>query len=64
MVLLVAVFPANVNMAVNQITFGIIPVPVLWLRLQAALILLVWWATQQPAADDDPVTSATSGDTT
>jgi uncharacterized membrane protein len=43
---LVAVFPANVNMAVNAERFRSVPEPLLWLRLplQAALIAWVWWA--------------------
>lgn len=47
--LLVAVFPANVYMAVapERAGFGIAPV-LLWLRLalQAVLIVWVWWATR------------------
>ncbi len=44
--LLVAVFPANVNMAVNADRFRSVPEPLLWLRLplQAVLIAWVWWA--------------------
>ena len=43
---LVAVFPANVNMAVNADRFRRVPEPLLWLRLpvQAVLIAWVWWA--------------------
>jgi uncharacterized membrane protein len=43
MALLVAVFPANINMAVQKIDFGSIPHWLLWLRLplQFALIKLV-----------------------
>jgi uncharacterized membrane protein len=46
--LLVAVFPANVNMAVNAEKFRSIPEPLLWLRLplQGALIAWVWSATR------------------
>lgn len=42
--LLIAVFPANVNMAVNSIDFGL-PHYLLWWRLplQAVLIVWVWW---------------------
>lgn len=45
--LLVAVFPANVYMALEPAKFGIAPVW-LWLRLplQAVLIAWVWWATR------------------
>ncbi|HEY9718151.1 MAG TPA: DoxX family membrane protein [Trichormus sp.] len=44
--LLIAVFPANINMATSNITFGgTIPEIGLWLRLplQFVLIALVWW---------------------
>ena len=43
---LVAVFPANVNMAVNADRFRSVPEPLLWLRLpiQAVLIAWTWWA--------------------
>jgi uncharacterized membrane protein len=49
--LYVAVFPANVNMAVNHLTLdGVTPVPtaVLWgrLPLQAVLIALAWWVSR------------------
>jgi uncharacterized membrane protein len=42
--LLVAVFPANINMAVNTDRFSQIPEWILWLRLplQFLLIFLVW----------------------
>ena len=45
--LLVAVFPANVYMALEPAKFGIAPVW-LWLRLPLQLVLIgwVWWATQ------------------
>ena len=44
--LLLAVFPANIYMALEAEKFGIAPVW-LWLRLplQFALIAWVWWAT-------------------
>lgn len=48
--LLIAVFPANVNMALNQLPMGDKPVPplFLWLRLplQFVLIALVLWSTK------------------
>jgi uncharacterized membrane protein len=49
--LYVAVFPANVNMALNHISLTPdhpIPVPALWARLplQAVLIALAWWFTR------------------
>ena len=42
--LFVAVFPANVNMAVNRIGFGRKPPPVwlLWARLPLQAVLIVW----------------------
>ncbi|MEP0545759.1 MAG: hypothetical protein ABJF88_02425 [Rhodothermales bacterium] len=45
--LLVAVFPANVYMALEAEKFGIAPVW-LWLRLPLQLVLIawVWWATK------------------
>lgn len=51
--LYVAVFPANVNMAVNHIQMGDSPLPawVPWARLpfQAVFIALAWWVSR----DDD-----------
>jgi uncharacterized membrane protein len=43
---LVAVFPANVSMAVNADRFRRVPEPLLWLRLpvQGALVGWTWWA--------------------
>ena len=43
---LLAIFPANVNMAVNAERFRVVPQPLLWLRLplQGALIPWVWRA--------------------
>ena len=45
--LYVAVFPANIHMAVNQVPMGGEPVPAwaLWLRLplQAVFIVWAWW---------------------
>ena len=43
---LVAIFPANVNMAVNAERYRVFPAPLLWLRLplQGALIAWVWRA--------------------
>ena len=48
--LLVAVFPANVNMAVNAERFRAVPEALLWLRLpiQALLIAWVWHASLRP----------------
>jgi uncharacterized membrane protein len=39
---LVAVFPANVNMAVNADRFAPIPTPLLWLRLPLQALLIGW----------------------
>jgi uncharacterized membrane protein len=46
-ILLVAVFSANLHMALHPAQFPRIPVALLWLRLplQAVLIAWVWWAT-------------------
>ena len=48
--LLVAVFPANVNMAVNAERFRAVPEALLWLRLplQPLLIAWVWRASLRP----------------
>jgi uncharacterized membrane protein len=52
-VLLVAVFPANVNMAVNHISPTMFPTPPwrLWARLpfQALFIAAAWWQTRGPS---------------
>jgi uncharacterized membrane protein len=45
--LFVAVFPANVNMAINKIPLGKTPLPtwVLWARLPLQLVFIAWaWA--------------------
>lgn len=46
--LLVAVFPANLHMALNAEQFSQISVWVLWLRLplQGVLIAVAWWFTR------------------
>jgi len=50
--LFIAVFPANINQAVNAIPIEGIPhIPILyWVRLpfQAVLIAWAWWYTQEP----------------
>lgn len=50
--LLIAVFPANIHMAINQLPFDGKPVPVamLWLRLPLQFVLMawVWWAAVRP----------------
>ncbi|HVV87333.1 MAG TPA: DoxX family membrane protein [Kofleriaceae bacterium] len=51
--LFVAVFPANVNMAIHHLPLGTHPVPTWfqWVRLplQAALIAWAWWFTRPDA---------------
>ena len=57
--LLIAVFPANVNMALNHLKLGDTDVPVwaLWgrLPLQAVLIAWAWWFTRADRPDGDTV---------
>jgi uncharacterized membrane protein len=53
--LFIAIFPANVNMAIHHLPLGDKPVPawVLWVRLpiQAVLVAWAWWYTRRaPAA--------------
>ena len=56
--LYVAVFPANVNMAMNHLSLGATQVPtlLLWLRLplQGVLILLAWWVGRTPGRAAPP----------
>jgi uncharacterized membrane protein len=40
--LLIAVFPANVNMAVNSERFRKVPEPLLWVRLPLQALLIGW----------------------
>lgn len=40
--LLIIVFPANINMAVNHIDFGKVPTFVLWARLPLQALLVYW----------------------
>ena len=49
--LYVAVFPANVNMAVNNIALGDVPNPLMaWARLPLQLVLIAWaWRYTRPA---------------
>ena len=50
--LLIAVFPANLHMALHRIQLGGLELPTaaLWLRLplQGLLIWWVWWASRRP----------------
>ena len=47
--LLVAVFPANVNMAVNAERFRSVPEALLWVRLPIQALLIAWvWRVSQP----------------
>ena len=39
---LIAIFPANVNMAVNAERFRAVPEPVLWARLPLQGVLVAW----------------------
>ena len=39
---LVAIFPANVNMAVNAECYRSVPAPLLWLRLPLQALLIAW----------------------
>jgi uncharacterized membrane protein len=39
---LIAIFPANVNMAVNADRFRTVPVPLLWARLPLQGLLIAW----------------------
>lgn len=60
--LLVAVFPANVHMALHPELFPEIAPPVLWFRLpiQGALVAWAYWATR-PDRDSKPGRSDTEG---
>ena len=54
-VLYVAIFPANVNMAIHRLPLGTSEVPAwaLWARLPLQLVLIVWawWFTRPPTTD-------------
>ena len=56
MALLVAVFPANIHMAVNRLPLGgMVASPLLlWLRLplQGLLIAAVWWCTRSESREN------------
>jgi uncharacterized membrane protein len=51
--LFLAVFPANINMAINDLPLGsrAIPAWALWARLPLQLVLIAWafWFTRRPA---------------
>ena len=49
--LLIAVFPANLHMALHPELFPGIPQPALWLRLPLQGVLIVWayWFTRPPS---------------
>jgi uncharacterized membrane protein len=52
--LLLAVLPANVNMAINQLPLGdtVVPTWALWARLPLQGVLIAWaWWVSQPAAE-------------
>jgi uncharacterized membrane protein len=51
--LLIAVFPANIHMALHPYLYPWAPVPALWLRLplQAALIGWAYWLTRPEASE-------------
>lgn len=53
-VLLIAVFPANVNMALHPEDFSSVSSQTLYARLplQAVLIAWVWWATRRDPSDE------------
>lgn len=46
--LLIAVFPANLNMAMHNERFSQIPAIVLWLRLPLQIVFILWtWACRK-----------------
>ncbi len=55
--LFVAVFPANLNMALNQLPLGDDPIPTwaLWARLPLQLVLIAWayMIVRRPSGDGD-----------
>jgi uncharacterized membrane protein len=54
--LVVAVFPANINMAVNSERFNKFPAWALWLRLplQFVILAIVWLASQSKDEVEEP----------
>jgi uncharacterized membrane protein len=54
--LYIAVFPANLNMAINHLPLGTTPVPTwaLWARLPLQLVFIAWaWWVRKPSPSDD-----------
>ncbi len=53
-VLLIAVFPANIHMALNSVLFPTFPAILLWLRLplQFVFIAWVWWCIKGDKQDN------------
>ena len=51
--LLIAVFPANVNMALNPGVFPSVPLELRWIRLPFQLLFILWvvWVTKEEADD-------------
>jgi uncharacterized membrane protein len=51
-VLYIAIFPANLNMAINHLPLGATPVPTwaLWARLPLQLVVIIWawWVGRAP----------------
>ena len=64
--LLVAMFPANVNAALNGITLGGSEAASLWLRtpMQVLYIVLVWWTSvkKDPERDAQPHAPGSTGE--
>jgi uncharacterized membrane protein len=58
--LLVAVFPANIHMAINHQLYPEYSVPALWLRLPLQFVLIAWncWYTSPVAQRGSEVTAA------
>lgn len=63
--LYIAVFPANINMAVNQVSLGSDPVPAwaLWLRLPFQVVFILWahWVTAARPARDGGTANGDAG---
>lgn len=63
--LLIAVFPANIHMALHHVMPGAWRVPVwaLWVRLplQAVLMAWVWWCAISPTSDHGPLRKGSAG---